>query len=270
MDPTGWFISEKLIGVRVYYDGRGRLYVRNGKQVVCPPDVVKGLPLSPLDGVLVGKDYATCSQIISTDSLSDQWKDISFVVTDVPTHHHLRFEERLNMLKQIIPSDHSYTKIGKFTQCNGKEHLASMLYQVKEKDGDGIILRRPRSFYHDKDSLYQAKIFEEAKAVVVSKTNNLLQCKLYVKTWETLLKSYRISGRVLDLAIEPNSVVPTVDTVVSIKHDGVTTDGSLKNAALLRVRSDLKWQDLVLNLKDTPYCIYLFMIYSIGDSMISL
>jgi len=36
-DPTGWLMSEKLDGVRCYWDGDGSLFTRNGNPFT-PPD----------------------------------------------------------------------------------------------------------------------------------------------------------------------------------------------------------------------------------------
>lgn len=35
-DPTGWWISEKLDGVRTYYDGKGGFFSRNGNPFTPP------------------------------------------------------------------------------------------------------------------------------------------------------------------------------------------------------------------------------------------
>ena len=50
-DPTGWYISEKLDGVRCYWDGKA-MYTRNG-HLFYPPDFFKKeLPDMALDGEL--------------------------------------------------------------------------------------------------------------------------------------------------------------------------------------------------------------------------
>ena len=51
IDPTGWFISEKLDGVRAYWSGEG-FYSRNGNQFHAPAWYTKDLPKEPLDGEL--------------------------------------------------------------------------------------------------------------------------------------------------------------------------------------------------------------------------
>jgi len=51
VDPTGWYMSEKLDGVRCYWDGKA-MYTRNG-HLFYPPDFFKAaLPKMALDGEL--------------------------------------------------------------------------------------------------------------------------------------------------------------------------------------------------------------------------
>ena len=51
MDPTAWWLSEKLDGVRAYWDGSD-FYSRNGNHFPAPAWFKAGLPPTPLDGEL--------------------------------------------------------------------------------------------------------------------------------------------------------------------------------------------------------------------------
>ena len=66
VEPTGWYMSEKLDGVRCYWDGKS-LYSRNGN-IFYPPDYfVKALPKNfALDGELWTKrdDFQNCVSIV--------------------------------------------------------------------------------------------------------------------------------------------------------------------------------------------------------------
>lgn len=50
-DLTGWWISEKLDGVRAYWDGK-KFLSRQGNEFMAPAWFVDGLPKTPLDGEL--------------------------------------------------------------------------------------------------------------------------------------------------------------------------------------------------------------------------
>ena len=51
MDPTGWIMSEKYDGMRLYWNG-SNLYTRQGKKVKAPESFTSQLPGIALDGEL--------------------------------------------------------------------------------------------------------------------------------------------------------------------------------------------------------------------------
>src|ERR1700738_2001001 len=48
-EPAGWWLSEKLDGVRAYWDGK-QFLSRQGNRYFAPDWFTEGLPLEPLDG----------------------------------------------------------------------------------------------------------------------------------------------------------------------------------------------------------------------------
>lgn len=50
-DPSGWLMSEKLDGVRCYWNG-SVMYTRNGNKIYAPREWVANLPKIALDGEL--------------------------------------------------------------------------------------------------------------------------------------------------------------------------------------------------------------------------
>lgn len=78
-DPTGWWLSEKLDGVRAYWDGR-QFLSRQGNFYHAPDWFVAGLPNVPLDGELwLGRRMfqRTVSTVRRHDQ-SDLWRQISY------------------------------------------------------------------------------------------------------------------------------------------------------------------------------------------------
>jgi DNA ligase-1 len=49
MEPTGWFMTEKFDGMRLYWNGSS-LYTRNGTKVKAPESITSQLPDVALDG----------------------------------------------------------------------------------------------------------------------------------------------------------------------------------------------------------------------------
>ena len=51
MDPTGWFMSEKYDGMRLFWSGKN-FYTRQGTKLIVPTSITNALPSIPLDGEL--------------------------------------------------------------------------------------------------------------------------------------------------------------------------------------------------------------------------
>lgn len=50
-DPSGWLMSEKLDGVRCYWNGKS-MFTRNGNKIYAPKEWTANLPEMALDGEL--------------------------------------------------------------------------------------------------------------------------------------------------------------------------------------------------------------------------
>src|SRR6516162_3268653 len=84
-DPTGWWLSEKLDGVRAFWDGK-QFLSRLGNTFLAPDWFTAGLPDVPLDGELwLGrKKFQRAVSIVRRQDKSDLWKEIRYVVFDAP------------------------------------------------------------------------------------------------------------------------------------------------------------------------------------------
>src|SRR5436305_12152094 len=85
IDLAGWWMSEKLDGVRAYWDGR-QFLSRQGNLFHAPDWFVAGLPAVPLDGELwLGrKRFQRAVSIVRRQDQSELWREIAFVVFDAP------------------------------------------------------------------------------------------------------------------------------------------------------------------------------------------
>jgi DNA ligase-1 len=93
-DLTGWWLSEKLDGVRAWWDGH-RFLSRQGNVYHAPAWFSAGLPSVPLDGELWldRKAFQRTVSIVRRHDQSDHWRQISFVAFDAPAaggqYHHV-------------------------------------------------------------------------------------------------------------------------------------------------------------------------------------
>ena len=105
----GWLMSEKLDGVRCYWNG-SQMYTRNGN-LFNPPKWWKALLPSnlALDGELWTKrdDFQNAVSIVRCmDANARDWSQISYVVYDAPLVKGT-FSQRLNTMRQVLHDQRS-------------------------------------------------------------------------------------------------------------------------------------------------------------------
>ncbi len=155
-DPTGWWISEKLDGVRAYYRD-GKLYTRTG-HVIATPNWFLGANLIPyqLDGELWtgrGGFQDVVSIVRKKIPVDEEWKSITFQIFDIPDLQEI-YEVRMKTLKNFITHSQSLHHFDYVKQwkCESKSHLMGELIRVENLNGEGLMLRQPESSYEWKRS----------------------------------------------------------------------------------------------------------------------
>lgn len=169
-DLTGWWISEKLDGVRAYWDGN-RFLSRLGNEYHAPDWFVDGLPSESLDGELWidrGAFQRTVSVVRRQDK-SDHWKEVKYVVFDAPNHDGV-FEKRIKHLNKLIKASKLKHLVALEQEpCKNTTHLKKELARVEKLGGEGLMLREAGSRYAVGRSwtLLKVKTFHDAEAIVV-------------------------------------------------------------------------------------------------------
>jgi len=171
VDLTGWWMSEKLDGVRAYWDGHGFLS-RLGNPYLAPEWFVEGLPATPLDGELWGgrKKFQRTVSIARRQDRSPHWKELSFLVFDAPALD-APFEERMAFTRAHMESrTPPHAKHHEHMRCDGVAHLRAELARVEALGGEGLMLRRPGSRYEvgRSSTLLKVKSFRDDEARVVA------------------------------------------------------------------------------------------------------
>ncbi len=168
LDPSGWWMSEKLDGVRAYWDGT-RLLSRLGNALHAPDWFVAGLPKHPLDGELFlgRKSFQKTVAVVRRQDKSEHWKKVRFLVFDAPAHAG-PFEERLELLR-ALPA-HPHAALHPHERCTGTAHLKEQLALVEALEGEGLMLRQPGSKYvaGRSSTLLKVKSFKDDEAVVIA------------------------------------------------------------------------------------------------------
>jgi DNA ligase 1 len=170
VDLAGWWMSEKLDGVRAYWDGK-QFLSRLGNLYHAPDWFVAGLPDVPLDGELWldRKKFQRTMSIVRRQDKSEHWKEVRFVVFDAPAMPAV-FEERIAFVGDHIRRHAPpYARALGQDLCKGLDHLQQELARIEALGGEGLMLRQPRSKYEvgRSTTLLKVKSFHDAEARVL-------------------------------------------------------------------------------------------------------
>jgi len=169
---AGWLVSEKLDGVRAYWDGE-RFLSRTGLVYTAPAELTRGLPADiPLDGELyIGrKRFDETSGACRSGPTAAGWGLVTYMVFDAPSHKG-PFEARLEAARNALAAAPGVrARVVDHTSARDNDHVQEMLEEVEQKGGEGLMLRQPRSAYAGGRSatLLKVKTFTDCDAVVVA------------------------------------------------------------------------------------------------------
>eukprot|EP01105_Mastigella_eilhardi_P019799 TRINITY_DN4674_c0_g1_i1.p1 TRINITY_DN4674_c0_g1~~TRINITY_DN4674_c0_g1_i1.p1 ORF type:complete len:654 (+),score=153.97 TRINITY_DN4674_c0_g1_i1:118-2079(+) len=240
--PTGWWLSEKLDGVRAYWNGK-EFISRLGNAFLAPAWFVEGLPSDiTLDGELWGgrgKFQQTVS-IVKTAN-SSHWPEVRYQVFDAPELK-LPFEQRMETIRKRFAKDKpKYATLVEQTLCKGPQHLQEMLDQVTQGGGEGLMLRKPGSIYvaGRSNTLLKVKVFHDAEAKVVGYEPGKGKHQGRVGALHVTLpngKRFKVGTGLSDRERENP---PAVGEFVTFSYQELTPDGIPRFPAFVRVRKDM-------------------------------
>ena len=242
IDLSDWWFSEKLDGVRAYWDG-SHFWSRQGNVYRAPAWFTEQLPNVPLDGELwlARKAFQRTVSIVRRHDATDLWREIKFVVFDAPAIADV-FEARQKFLSEMLGSDRvRYAEHLKQTRCRDVAHLQSELARITALSGEGLMLRQPHSRYEigRSSTLLKVKVMLEADAEVV----------------EYLAGQGRHRGRMGALLVQlPNGirfnvgtgfsdaqreVPPPIGSMINFRYQELTDRGVPRFPSFVRVRRDV-------------------------------
>ena len=169
-DLSGWWMSEKLDGVRAYWDGK-RFLSRRGNLYHAPDWFIEGLPSVPLDGELWidRRKFQRTVSIVRRQDKNDLWRKVKYLVFDAPAAVG-GFEDRLGFLKEtLIRGAAKFVCLHAQQRCGNLDVLRAELVRIVSLGGEGLMLRQPGSKYvaGRSSTLFKVKTFHDAEATVV-------------------------------------------------------------------------------------------------------
>jgi DNA ligase-1 len=240
-DLTGWWISEKLDGVRAYWDGRQ--FLSRGYNIYDAPDWFKaGLPNHPLDGELwIGrKKFQSASDIARSQGMPERWRELKYLVFDAPDAPG-PFEDRMKFLTDTRSSWRApVVTLVDHILCIGNAHLETELDRIIGLGGEGLMVRQPGSLY------------ERNRSSTILKVKKFLDMEVIVDDYEP--GEGRHKGRVGALWVKLGTGVkckvgtglkdkdrdnpPAKGTIITVKYQELTEDGALRFPVYVGPRPD--------------------------------
>ncbi len=241
-DLSGWWMSEKLDGVRAYWDGRS-LISRLGNPFHAPDWFLAGLPEEPLDGELwIGrKAFQKTVGVVRRQDRSDHWKEVTFVVFDAPSAAG-PFEERLAFVRDHVASRRpAHARALDHEICEGLDHLKGQLARVEALGGEGLMLRRPGSAYEVGRSLTLLKVksFRDDEARVVGHQAGAGRHKGRLGALQVELADGTRFAVGTGFADREREAPPGVGSVITFRYQELSDGGVPRFPSYVGVRDDV-------------------------------
>lgn len=259
-DPTEWWMSEKLDGVRAYWSGSA-FYSRNGIKFEAPKFFFADLPKEPLDGELwcgrglFSKTMSIIKKKTPNKEQQKEWEYITYLVFDAPKQPG-GYEKRVKYIQKTIDESKSTTyaaPVG-IQKCEGVAHLKKVLKAILIKGGEGIMLRKPGSAYEHKRSgvLLKCKFFHDEEAKVTGSSPGTGRCASMMGKLFCVLPNgvtFKVGTGFSDAQ---RKKPPKKDAVITFKYQELSSHGNPRFPVFLRERVDMTWDDVLSACKKRP------------------
>ena len=144
-DVAGWAASEKLDGVRAYWDGK-KLLSRRGYAFTPPPGFTHNFPPYPLDGELYAGRGRFEQVSAAVRSASADWSGIRLHVFDVPQAEGDLYR-RLALIEGRLKRYPANISVIGQTPVKNIGEARAMMEKIVAAGGEGVILRDPQAAY---------------------------------------------------------------------------------------------------------------------------
>ena len=237
-DVRGWAMSEKLDGVRAYWDGQ-QLLSRAGYPFRPPAGFLADYPPWPLDGELYrgrGQFEATSAAVRAVDG---DWRGINLHVFDVPQATGDLYQRLATLETWLREHPQAHIRVVAQTPVKNHEHITSTLKTIEQQGGEGLMLREPNQPYHGGRSPYLLKVKSapDAECTVVAHHpgKGKHAGRLGAITCENEHGRFRIGSGFTDTE---RAHPPAIGSTITYRYRGFTRKGTPRFATYLRPRND--------------------------------
>ena len=240
-DLTDWWMSEKLDGVRAYWDGK-QFRSRLGNVYHAPDWFIEDLPGVPLDGELwMGrKAFQRTVSVVRRQDKSDHWKAIQYLVFDSPACEG-GFETRMEFLNDCLTRIKTGHIVGHPHQvCNSLDHLREELARVEGLGGEGLMLRQPGSNYEvgRSQALLKVKTFHDDDAIVLEHVAGKGKHKGRLGAIVVQLPDHTTFSVGTGFSDAERSAPPPIGSVITFRYQELSDGGIPRFPSYVGVRKD--------------------------------
>jgi DNA ligase-1 len=145
---VGWFYQEKYRGVRLYWDGK-HAWSRQGHEILLPDDWYESMPAIALDCELYdGIDGERRCASVARFGLKHVTPSMKIIAFDSPEDPGYSWEVRIQRVHVAVKeADFDRIEHAPWSRIKSVDHMLAALEEVKDRGGEGLILRKPGSFY---------------------------------------------------------------------------------------------------------------------------
>jgi DNA ligase-1 len=239
-NPVDFLVSEKLDGVRAYWDGQ-RLRFRSGRLIAAPEWFTGALPKTPLDGELwMGRrSFDRLSGAVRKATPVDtEWRDVRYMVFDAPQAAG-NFSTRAAQLSTLVTQTGvTWLQAVEQSRVADRKALQQLLQTTVQAGGEGLVLHRSDALWVPgrSDALRKLKLQPDEDARVVAhiagKGRNAGRMGALLLEMPDGARFALGAGFTDALREAP----PAVGTTVTYRYRDRTPNGIPKFASFLRVR----------------------------------
>lgn len=242
LDINEFLISEKLDGVRGYWDGR-RLVTRQGNPIAAPKWFTADFPPIPIDGELWfgrGQFEAISSLIRQSAVKEDDWRAVRFMVFDLPEAVG-NFEQRYQLALSLLTGKSLYIQVIEQVRLDSIESLYQKLDTLVAQGAEGLMLHRRSAQYRvgRNPNLMKLKPYFDAEAKVIGYIAGKGQFAGQMGALRVQTPDGRIFSIGTGFNLAERQHPPAVGAIITYKYLGLTVNGLPRFASFLRVRTDI-------------------------------
>ena len=231
----GWVMSEKLDGIRAYWNGK-MLLSRGGHQIYAPKWFIKDYPPFEIDGELWTKrnDFENISSIVRDKIPSENWKDIKYYIFEVPNAKGNLYQR----LEKVKKYENKYIRIIPQIKIKDKNHLDKFLKEIESKKGEGVVVRDGSVSYINKrtSKALKVKSFKDTECKIIGYTQGKGKYQGLIGAIICQLENnieFKIGSGLSD---ELRKIPPKIGEIITFKYQSFTKYGKPRFPVYLRIR----------------------------------